>query len=119
MRVVSVDPAPSKNSTLYSAEDGFQPVPAGDVRSRLKSFAPPVLLCWDAPLTGPRSPEEAGGQDGDFTTRRFEKFLMRGTKKKGFGTPKGITVAPYCGCPHWTISRAALGLPRVGPFDAD
>ena len=34
-----------------------------------------------------------------------------------FQPPKGISVRPYSGCPHWTITRSLLGLPRTGPYD--
>ena len=117
MRVVAIDPAPAKESTMYSAEGGFRSVPASEMRGVLEDLASPVLLCWDAPLTGPRSVEEAGSGDGDFSQRRLDSFFAR--KETGFKTPKGISVLPYAGCPHWTISRSVLGLPRVGPWDAD
>lgn len=115
MRVVAIDPAPGKESTLYSAEEGFRPIPGHEMRSILEGLEPPVLLCWDAPLTGPRDPENAG-RPGDFTQRRLDSFFARQVTK--FKTPKGISVRPYAGCPHWTISRSVLGLPRLGPFDA-
>ena len=102
---------------MYSADAGFQPVPSWEMRRILDDLKPPVLLCWDAPLTGPRSVEEAGSGDRDFSQRRLESFFRR--KETGFKTPKGISVLPYAGCPHWTISRSVLGLPRVGPWDAD
>lgn len=115
MRVVAIDPAPGKASTMYTAEDCFGPIPGHEMRSTLVDLEPPVLLCWDAPLTGPRDPENAG-RPGDFTQRRLDSFFARQVTK--FKTPKGISVRPYAGCPHWTISRSVLGLPRLGPFDA-
>ena len=117
MRVVAIDPAPAKESTMYSADAGFQLVPSWEMRRILDDLNPPVLLCWDAPLTGPRSVEEAGSGDRDFSQRRLESFFRR--KETGFKTPRGISVREYSGCPHWTISRSVLGLPRVGPWDAD
>ena len=116
MRVVAIDPAPGKESTLYGAEEGFRQIPGHEMRSTLEGLEPPVLLCWDAPLTGPRNPEDAG-RPGDFTQRRLDSFFARQATK--FKTPKGISVLPYAGCPHWTISRSVLGLPRLGPYDAD
>ena len=122
MRVVAIDPAPGKESTLYGAEEGFRQIPGEEMRSTLEGLEPPVLLCWDAPLTGPRNPEDAG-HPGDFTVRRLDSFFRQEKfwskrKGKGFKTPPGISVQPYPGCPHWTISRSVLGLPRVGPYDA-
>ena len=116
MRVVAIDPAPGKESTMYTAEDGFRQISGEAMRSTLEALDPPVLLCWDAPLTGPRNPEDAG-RPGDFTQRRLDSFFARQETK--FKTPKGISVLPYAGCPHWTISRSVLGLPRVGPYDTD
>ena len=100
---------------MYSAEDGFQAVPVSKMRERLGSLESPVLLCWDAPLTGPRRVEEAGLGVRDFSQRCLDSFFARG--KTGFKAPKGISVQPYSGCPHWTISRSVLGLPRLGPYD--
>ena len=115
MRVVAIDPAPAKESTMYSAERGLQSVPASEMRRTLESIEPPVLLCWDAPLTGPRDAADAGQTRGDFSQRRLDSFFMR--KETRFKTPKGISVLPYAGCPHWAISRSVLGLPRLGPYD--
>ena len=116
MRVIAIDPAPAKPSTMYSAQDSFRKIPGEKMRSTLKNLKPPVLLCWDAPLTGPRNPEYAG-RPSDFTQRRIESFFRQ--QKTGFKCPEGISVQPYAGCQHWTISRSVLGLPRVGSYDAD
>ena len=52
-----------------------------------------------------------------FSQRAIESFFSR--ESTGFKTPPGISARPYSGCPHWAISRSVLGLPRVGPWDAD
>jgi hypothetical protein len=44
-------------------------------------------------------------------------YAFFGRKEWNFKAPKGISVLPYSGCSHWTISRSLLGLPRVGPYD--
>lgn len=119
MRVVAIDPAPGKESTVYEGGDSFPGISGQEMGCFLRGISkerPPVLLCWDAPLTGPRNPEEAG-LPGDFTQRRIDSFFSR--QETNFKTPKGISVRPYAGCPHWTISRSVLGLPRLGRFDAD
>ena len=69
MRVVAIDPAPGKASTMYTAEDCFGPIPGHEMGSTLVDLEPPVLLCWDAPLTGPRDPENAGGACQKFCVR--------------------------------------------------
>lgn len=118
MRVIAIDPAPgSKGSTMYSGGDDFPQIPGEEMRRILDGERKrgPVLLCWDAPLTGPRDPEEAN-QPGDFIQRRLDKFFR--LQETGFRTPPGISVLPYASCWHWTITRSVLGLPRVGPYDA-
>jgi hypothetical protein len=115
--VVSIDPAPSKKSTVCYG-DGFSEKDAGELRVLLDRFAqagPDTLICWDAPLTGPRDAERAGQTNKDFSQRRLESFFSR---QDGLKAPKGISVLPYSGCPHWAITRSLLGLPRIGPYDA-
>lgn len=117
-RVIAIDPAPSKPSTVF---DGvrYSSMSAPDLRRLLDRIAaeePETLVCWDAPLTGPTDLARPGSNAGDFTQRPVERFFSR--EATGFKTPKGISVLGYGACPHWTISRSLLGLPRVGPFDA-
>ena len=82
---------------------------------RMRSQHREMLLCWDAPLTGPREPDDAGGR-GDFTQRPIESFFRDG--KRGCKAPPGVSVLGYGQCPHWTITRSLIGLPRLGPYDA-
>ncbi len=116
MRVVAIDPAPRKASTVF--DGGFKSLLPGEVATFLKTLTADqaVLLCWDSPLTGPGDPDSPGSRPWDFSQRPIESFFSR--ESTGFKTPPGISVRPYSGCPHWTISRAALGLPRVGAWDA-
>ena len=117
MRIVAIDPAPTKRSTLFDGE--FRELSPGQIEPVLKELAgsPPVLLCWDSPLTGPGDAGVAGRGPSDFSQRAIESFFSR--ESTGFKTPPGISVRPYSGCPHWAISRSVLGLPRVGPWDTD
>lgn len=115
--VISIDPAPSKTSTVCDG-GSFSEKDSGELRvllDRLAQAGPDTLICWDAPLTGPRNPERAGEMKKDFSQRRIDSFFSR---QDGFKTPKGISVLPYSGCPHWAITRSLLGLPRTGPYDA-
>ena len=121
--VISIDPAPSKTSTVCKGtafDDGtyFCEMKPGRLRNLLNSeeVGPNTLICWDAPLTGPQNPEKAGVQAKDFSQRCIDSFFAR--KETKFNTPKGISVLPYSGCPHWAITRSLLGLPRTGPYDA-
>jgi hypothetical protein len=108
MNIVSIDPAPSKPAIAF--DGSFHTVDTSELVAYCDSLASPeTLLCWDAPLTGPSSPR------GSFSQRIIEQFFSRG--KTGFKTPKGISVLPYSGCPHWAITRACLGLPICGEHD--
>ena len=116
-RVIAIDPAPSKPSTVFDG-NVYLPKTAEQLRGYVEEISgegPETLLCWDAPLTGPANPVCAGSIPYDLTKRPIERFFS--TKSTGFKTPKGISVLGYGSCPHWTISRSLLGLPRVGSFD--
>ena len=119
VRVLAIDPAPRRKSTVFDGTDFLKK--SGDaLRAYLNEPGSPThetLVCWDAPLTGPANPASAGTSPSDFTQRLIEQFFSRAVT--GFKTPKGISVRPYCGCPHWTISRSLLGLPITGPHDHD
>ena len=113
--VISIDPAPSKTSTVCDGKT-FCETTAVQLRTMLEEVRPNTLICWDAPLTGPGDPTDRAGQrDRDFSQRLIESFFSR--QETDFKTPSGISVLPYSGCPHWAITRSLLGLPRTGPWD--
>lgn len=120
MKVIGIDPAPSKAS--HVVDSGSHPPEEmaseklveflGDQREQNES----LLVCWDAPLTGPAFPDDEDHSRhwvGDHTKRPIEKFF---SQKKGLKTPKGISVQMYAGCSHWAFSQRVVGLPRTGPF---
>lgn len=116
-RVIAIDPAPGKLTTVFDGAE-YEGLSASELRDRIdqiSSLGSDTLVCWDAPLTGPADPASAGMKPFDFTKRAIERFFSR--QETGFKAPKGISVLGYGACPHWTISRSILGLPRVGPFD--
>jgi predicted RNase H-like nuclease len=118
LRIIGVDPAPSKPTRIYST-DGLDRKDARQLLcflTELLSSDDDVLICWDAPLTGPSNPDSDVFNVGDHTQRRIESFFNQ--KKLGLKVPKGISVRGYAGCPHWAISRRLIGLPRVGRWDA-
>lgn len=123
IKVIGIDPSPGKGSTVFDGEsfitssDKSIYLEANELRDYLYQLVPQTLVCWDAPLTGPANPDEVMFRDGKqrpYTQRCIEQFF---SSNKGIKTPKGISVLPYSGCPHWTLSRALLGLPRVGKWD--
>lgn len=120
MNVVGIDPAPQKGLQVFSGDGGDRYVKVDGARSyvaELHTSQSDVLVCWDAPLTGPPSNVLIGcdAMGSAYTQRPIESFFQR--EAYGFKSPKGISVRGYSGCPHWTISRSLIGLPRVGPFD--
>ena len=117
-RVLAIDPAPGKPSTVFDGR-AFSKKNGDELRGYLNyqgNRTGKTFVCWDAPLTGPANPASAG-KHPDLTQRLIEQFFSRA--KTGFKAPKGISMRPYCQCPHWTISRSLLGLPRTGPYDRD
>lgn len=118
MRVVAIDPAPRGGLTIFDGQDRHVPIREASAYIRDLSREDDVLVCWDAPLTGPSRAALNGGDGSlpaDFTQRPIDSFFSR--KSTSFKTPAGISVLPYSGCSHWTITRHLLGLPRVGPWD--
>lgn len=114
-KVISIDPAPSKENTVCDGKS-FREKQAAQLRTMLEGVGRNTLICWDAPLTGPQNPDQAGKAKRDLSQRCIESFFSRGVTR--FKTPPGISVRPYSGCSHWAITRSLLGLPRTGPHDA-
>lgn len=116
IRVVGVDPSPGKLSTLFDGEE-FRRFDAKGLSDYLDQLDAKTLVCWDSPLTGPANPDVVIGHYGrtrPYTQRHIEQFF---STNNGIKAPRGISVLPYSGCSHWTLSRALLGLPRVGKWD--
>ncbi len=117
MKVSGIDPAPRKGLSIFDGAD--HEVAIEDAADKLADLAVDDhrLVCWDAPLTGPPSSVVGGAAAAGpaFSQRPIESFFS--CKRTGFKTPKGISVLPYSGCPHWALTRCLLGLPRVGRFD--
>jgi hypothetical protein len=118
MRVSGIDPAPKRGLTVFDGAD--HDIKLEDSAAFVADLASEddLLLCWDAPLTGPPSSVLGGAaaKGPAFTQRPIESFFSR--TDTGFKTPKGISVQGYSSCAHWAITRNLLGLPRVGRFDA-
>lgn len=118
-KVIGIDPAPSKTCVICR-DQGDGPRFEYKLPHELPAYIEdcrkggPILICWDAPLTGPS--DETHPRQGDFSKRAVETFFMTKTHKKRW-LPKGVSMLPYCECPHWTITRHTLGLPRLGRYD--
>lgn len=112
--VIGIDPASSasKGCYVFCPEKGLdESLQVPQLRERLHAWSSEnVLVCWDAPLNGPPTPDDA--DPGSLTQRRVETTLSALIKEL-----PGVTVRGYSGLTHWTVTRHLLGLPRVGPYD--
>ena len=120
MKVIGIDPAPSKGLNIFDGYDKH--VEIQQSRSYIKSLETrnDVLICWDAPLIGPPASVVLGGEatrESTFSQRPIESFFSR--EESGFKAPSGISTLPYSGCSHWAISRSLIGYPKTGPYDKD
>ena len=108
MNVIGIDPAPAKGLDTFDGKDRH--VALHNARAFMLALASgsDVLVCWDAPLTGPPTAVVAGAEASKsaYTQRPNESFFSR--DNTGFKTPAGISVRGYSGCPHWTLSRREL-----------
>lgn len=119
MKIIGIDPAPGKKSYVFDGQvcKGHSAESLQAYLIKQNSGQEDVLLCWDAPLTGPKNPDSNRFEPSDHTQRGIETFFRK--SKWDFKAPKGISVQGYSGCSHWSITRRLIGLPRVGPWDAD
>ncbi|MEK6795536.1 MAG: hypothetical protein AABZ39_12205 [Spirochaetota bacterium] len=122
MKVIGIDPAPKKGLTIFGdvKTEWENPVPINRSREFIKElkYEKDLLVCWDSPLTGPPFAVVEGNdeaQDSDYTQRPIEHFSS--CKDFDFKANNCISVNPYSGLSHWTISRSLIGLPRTGPYD--
>jgi len=129
---LGVDPAPSWGGAVAECvydDNGFRDfkIPEekahGELRTRFDKLKNPssgkhAIVGWDAPLTGPPDPDDKDTSlcDKQLSYRGIEKALspLIGKKEKQV---KGVSVLPFGGCSHWTITRNLVGLPRVGEWD--
>lgn len=108
IKVIGIDPAPSKKSTICDGQHFLQKSPE-DLKCYLQELQSnandKILICWDAPLS-------FGDNKSNFYTRKIESFFNNPSR-----LPKGISVQGFAGCPHWAISQHLLGYPKIGDFD--
>lgn len=120
-RIISVDPAPGKPSTLYDSSDQkfrhLSPAALDTYLIKARNETERLLLVWDAPLTGPPSTDriaecQNAGDPNPYYMRRLEQRLRARYSQL-------VNILGYAGCSHWAISRAVLGLPKVGRYCSD
>lgn len=107
-KVIGIDPHPSKKATIYDPSVRcWRTVESRELPGCVSKMArsdEDLLICWDAPLTMGRA-----GRDGCYYERQIESFF-RGKQQR---PPAGISVQAYTRCPHWAVTMASLGLPRI------
>jgi len=117
--VVGVDPAPSKATVAVlgtSASDvSVVEVPArklGAWLDKLEAKHERILLTWDAPL----SFDSKYGLSDRPVDKGLRAFTLQKEKEGRFGKkPRAISVLPFSGCPHWTVTCESLGMPFGAP----
>lgn len=76
VRVIAIDPAPGKQSTLFEGEE-YLSMSASELHDFVDEVAAEgseSLVCRDAPLTGPPDPASAETARLDYTKRPIERF---------------------------------------------
>ena len=113
MRVLGIDPAPSKKSVAFDGENfhAFSIPELEEFLEEEKKSHKSILVSWDAPLSGALDKENFS-----LSIRKIESFFYRQSKTaksldEGRGIPHGISTLGFSGCPHWTISQYLFGLP--------
>lgn len=107
MKVIGIDPAPSKKTVIYDGEQ-FIEISAIELKKEyLDKVKADTLICWDAPLTGGMSENFEDG-DSPFYQRRIEQLINKIMPKV-----EGISTLPYAGCSHWAITQHCFGFPLI------
>jgi predicted nuclease with RNAse H fold len=108
MKVLGIDPAPSKKNVIFDGEKFYEKynekeLKAKELKEYIKALSEDTLICWDAPLA-------FDVDEGDFYFRPIEKFFKYHNKDV---LPKGISMIPIAGCPHWLMSQYVVGYPAI------
>lgn len=117
MRVLGIDPAPSKKSVVFDGKT-FYSLTINELEEFLeeeKKNHKSILISWDAPLSSALEKDNFS-----LSIRKIESFFYRQSKTaksldEGRGIPHGISTLGFSGCPHWTISQYLFGLPILNP----
>lgn len=107
-KVIGIDPAPSKKSTIFDGErfHEMNNIELKSFLSKLSEQKEEVLICWDAPLS-------FNTNNTNFYTRAIESYFQKHESLP----KKGISIRGFAGCPHWAITQYLLGYPRIDEFE--
>lgn len=112
MKVIGIDPAPSKKSVIYDGEKFIEKkaVELKEYLDELIESNDNALICWDAPLTGgsPTNFNQEIEKYNPFYQRKIEQLINKEIPKV-----EGISTLPYAGCSHWAITQHCFGLPLI------
>lgn len=124
--VLGVDCASRTSAVFSGAREPkghvFAQLKPQELDRRLSDVAQSTLICWDAPLTGPPNHEEVTNDEYAYSSRLVERFFNRTGESSALRPscpPKGISTRHYSGMSHWAVTRALIGHPRVGRYDAE
>ena len=118
MQVIGISPDPIKGLFVHDGADREIPLQRSRAFLADVAAAGDVIVAWGAPLTGPpRSVIEGAEASGDaFFRRPIERYFARSAH--GLNTPVRALALGYAHGAVWALSRSLVGLPRVGPYDA-
>lgn len=112
MKLVGIDPAPKKTSTIWT-DDGLERVPAIGMPAfvaQLVDAHAEIVLAWDTPLSFDAT-ICMSDRAVDRVVRRWSKQLVARARTE----PKAVSVLTFSKCPHWAITCATLGIPYGTP----
>ncbi|MFW5983565.1 MAG: hypothetical protein ACOCQ4_03625 [bacterium] len=116
--VIGIDPAPRKESTVFDGKN-YKNLKLEELQKYLEKLKSTVnekiLICWDAPLMN----EIKENSKELYYFRPIDIKLRNIIYKKGvkIKNAEGASVMSFASCPHWTITRYLLGLPRFSKYD--
>ena len=107
-KVVGIDPAPSKKTTVWAVE-GTEEIKAAQVPEWVADLVTDherLLIAWDAPLSFDSTIS--------CSDRPVDRALRAVLKAEHRIDPGAASILPFSGCSHWAITCSALGYP-FGP----
>lgn len=112
MRVIGIDPAPTKKTTICISKDGdaprFEELKPTEVLPKIEAWLSDgtrTLFLWDAPLRLDRSSSRR------FHSRAIDSATQRWLKGTRRVEPRAVGVSAAAQCPHNLLSQHVWGLP--------
>lgn len=110
MKIIGVDPAPSKPTTVCMDGQTFLKIKPRHLKGWIQeqvSTHKDLLIAWDAPLSF--------NPVNSYSDRPIDKALRTFIRAhKDRIVPNAVSALPFAGCPHWAITNDVLGHPLGG-----